>query len=129
MPHKCVQCGREYKEGAPEILQGCVSCGGRKFFFTRESERNEDVLFEKTTEDIIRENEAEVLEVEAASGKKAGSCERVESIRIVSPGTYELNIEKLATSDDRVVGIGPEGNYIVDLHSMMKPKKGKKEKR
>ena len=44
-------------------------------------------------------------------------------------GTYELNIEKLANSDERVVGIGVEGNYLLDLHSMIKPGKSKKNRK
>jgi predicted nucleic acid-binding Zn-ribbon protein len=54
----------------------------------------------------------------------------VETIRIVSPGTYELNLEKMAQSDQRIVSVGKEGNYIIDLMSMAKDqpkkKKGKK---
>jgi len=52
----------------------------------------------------------------------------VESIRIVSPGTYEVNIEKLAHSDERVVGFGHGGSYGVDLLSMMKSKKKREKK-
>jgi uncharacterized protein len=128
MPHKCMQCGREYKDASPAILKGCESCGGRKFLFVGERERNRDVLLEKSTVTLAEESFAKVLEVQPdpASEKDYGS--RVESIRIVAPGTYELNIEKLANSDERVVSIGTEGNYVVDLHSMAKPKKEKQKK-
>jgi hypothetical protein len=53
-------------------------------------------------------------------------ADRVESIRIVSPGTYELNISKMAESDERVVATGGDGSYMVDLFSMMKPRRKKK---
>jgi Zn-ribbon containing protein len=53
--------------------------------------------------------------------------DRVESVRIVGPGSYELNIEKLARSDERVIGVGKDGSYVVDLISMSKAK-GKKPK-
>ena len=55
--------------------------------------------------------------------------DRVESIRIIAPGTYELNIEKMARSDERVVGLGKEGSYALDLLSMAGSKKGKKTRR
>ena len=42
----------------------------------------------------------------------------------------ELNLEKMAVSDQRIVSVGKEGNYIIDLMSMSKDepkkKKGKK---
>ena len=44
MPHKCVQCGRDYKDASPVILRGCESCGGRKFLYVGENDRNRDVL-------------------------------------------------------------------------------------
>jgi len=126
-----MQCGREYKSASPAILRGCESCGGRKFLFVGERERNEDVLSEKSTVTLAEESFSKVLEVPNDPEQQQDFATRLESIRIVAPGTYELNIEKLADSDERVVSIGTEGNYVVDLHSMAKPKKDKpkKEKR
>ncbi len=129
MPHKCVRCGREYREANPTILAGCHSCGGRKFLYVREEEKNKDILEEKPLEVLVQENAAEVLEVETTERPGGVHREKVESITIVSPGEYELNIEKLAQSDERVVGIGREGNYIVDLLSMVKPGRKKKKKK
>lgn len=129
MPHKCVQCGRDYKDASPVILRGCESCGGRKFLYVGENERNKDIMLEKTAEALAKETPDQVLEVNTEPDKKKESHERVESIRIIAPGTYELNIEKLANSDERVVGIGGEGNYLLDLHSMIKPGKDKKSRK
>ncbi|MEI7434588.1 MAG: Zn-ribbon containing protein [Methanomicrobiales archaeon] len=129
MPHKCVQCGRDYKDASPVILRGCESCGGRKFLYVGENDRNRDVLLEKSTEALAKEAPDQVLVVSSDPDEKKGSHDRVESIRIIAPGTYELNIEKLANSDERVVGIGTEGNYLLDLHSMIKPGKDKKSRK
>jgi len=128
MPHKCVRCGREYREASPTILAGCHSCGGRKFLYVRDEERNRDVLENVPLDAIVQEKASEILEVPSDEHIARIHREKVESITIVSPGTYELNIEKLAQSDERVVGIGHEGNYIVDLLSMVK-KKGKEKKK
>ena len=123
-----MQCGREYKEASPAILRGCESCGGRKFLFVGERDRNRDVLQEKSTVTLAEESFSKVLEVQADPSGNQDFGTRLESIRIVAPGTYELNIEKLADSDERVVSIGTEGSYVVDLHSMAKPKKEKPKK-
>jgi len=131
MPHKCTKCGREYKDGSTEILKGCASCGGKKFLYVKDTEINKDVLEEKSIEDIARESNEEILQVvEPRTKQEVEMFDRVETIRIVSPGTYELNLEKMAQGDERIVSVGKEGSYIIDLMSMTKDtshkKKGKK---
>jgi len=124
MPHKCTQCGREFEDGSTAILKGCPSCGGKKFLYIREAERHDDVLKEKTIEEIARDTGEDVLEVKPdRRNNEIEVFERIESIRILSPGSYELNIEKLALSDDVVVGLEKEGKYVVDILSMARKKK------
>ncbi|BBL68875.1 hypothetical protein L21_0051 [Methanoculleus chikugoensis] len=125
MPHKCTQCGREFEDGSTKILKGCPSCGGKKFLYIREAERHDDVLKEKTIDEIARETGEEVLEVKPDLRKKEEIevFERIESIRILGPGSYELNIDKLARSDEVVVGLEKEGKYVVDILSMARKKK------
>jgi predicted nucleic acid-binding Zn-ribbon protein len=132
MPHKCTKCGREYKDGSTEILKGCASCGGKKFLYVKDTEINKDVLEEKSIEEIAAESHEEVLHVvEPGTKKEVEMYDRVETIRIVSPGTYEINLEKMAQSDERIVSVGKEGSYIIDLMSMAKdqPKKKRAKKR
>ncbi|QSZ67752.1 hypothetical protein RJ40_09680 [Methanofollis aquaemaris] len=118
MPHKCTRCGREFEDGSTEILKGCPSCGGKKFLYVRDEQRHDDVLEEKSVEEIAEETGEETLEVMEGVSGPVDCYERVESIRIVGPGSYELNIEKLAQSEDMVVGLGNEGKYMVDILSM-----------
>lgn len=127
MPHKCTQCGREFRDGSTEILRGCPSCGGKKFFYVSEKVRHKDVLEEKSISEIAEETNEPILEVKTPEKPHADMYDRVESVRIVGPGSYELNIEKLARSDERVIGVGKDGSYVVDLISMSKAK-GKKPK-
>ena len=131
MPHKCTKCGREYKAGSTEILKGCATCGGKKFLYVKDTEINKDVLEEKSISEIADESHEDILEIiEPKKKEQVEMYDRVETIRIVSPGTYELNLEKMAQSDQRIVSVGKEGNYIIDLMSMAKDepkkKKGKK---
>jgi predicted nucleic acid-binding Zn-ribbon protein len=132
MPHKCTKCGREYKDGSTEILRGCASCGGKKFLYIKEAEINNDVLEEKSIEEIAEESKEEVLEIvekPTTSKKEVEMYDRVETIRIVSPGSYELNLEKMAKSDERIVSVGKEGSYIIDLMSMAKDEPKKKHRK
>lgn len=125
MPHKCTQCGREFEDGSTKILKGCPSCGGKKFLYIREAERHDDVLKEKSIDEIARDTGEDVLEVKPDLHKKEEIeiFERIESIRILGPGSYELNIDKLARSDEVVVGLEKEGRYQVDILSMARKRK------
>lgn len=131
MPHKCVKCGREFEDGSTDILKGCPSCSGKKFLYVREEERHDDVLEEKPIESLMEEKKEGVLEVNPPKEVVPEYYERIESIRILGPGRYELNIEKLAKSDEMVLGIGKEGKYMVDIPSMARStgKKAKSEGR
>jgi predicted nucleic acid-binding Zn-ribbon protein len=110
-----------------EILRGCPSCGGKKFLYVSDRVRNVDVLEEKSTADIVKEMKQEVLEIKShgPASRPTDILDRVESVRIVSPGKYELNLERLAESQDVIIGVD-EGKYLLDLPSMSKKKKLKK---
>ena len=128
MPHKCTKCGREFQDGSTEILKGCPSCGSKKFLYVREAHRHRDVLEEKTITEIAKETKEEVLEVVETPETPADPRGRVESIRILAPGSYELNLKKLAETGEMVVGVGKDASYLVDIPSMGK-KDEKKEKK
>ena len=129
MPHKCTKCGREYPDGSTEILRGCASCGGKKFLYVKQDEIHKDVLEEKSVHEIASETKEEVLEVRTEPDKGVEMYNRVETIRIVGPGTYELNLEKMADGDERIISVGKEGVYNIDLLSFTKDEKKKKRKK
>jgi predicted nucleic acid-binding Zn-ribbon protein len=117
MVHTCAKCGKVYPDSSPEILSGCSACGGKKFYFERPGVR----IQAHAPSQCQKEEAPEELPVPVRND----DAPRVESIRIIAPGTYELNIEKMAQSDDTVVGLGREGSYAVDLLSMAGKKKKK----
>lgn len=65
MPHQCLACGNIIPNGSPEILKGCSSCGGKKFFYITKpvsTEEREDILHkvEKERELILSKSEMDV---------------------------------------------------------------------
>ncbi|WOF16526.1 hypothetical protein F1737_07335 [Methanoplanus sp. FWC-SCC4] len=129
MPHKCTQCGREFKDGSTEILKGCPSCGGKKFLYVKKDDLHKDVLEEKSIDDLAKETKQEIVEIKSEKEEEDDEIEiyeRIESIRVISPGSYELNIEKLASGDDMIMQMGTDDKYVVDILSMAKPKRRKK---
>ncbi|ADN35516.1 Protein of unknown function DUF2072, Zinc-ribbon [Methanolacinia petrolearia DSM 11571] len=130
MPHKCTKCGREFKDGTTDILKGCPSCGGKKFLYIKPEDLHKDILEEKSIEDVIEEKKDSLLEVSTSKEEEPVEIyDRIESIRVLNPGSYELNLEKLAKSDEMVMQMGKDDKYIVDLLSMGKVEKDKKKKR
>lgn len=54
MPHQCLGCGAVFEDGSTDLLKGCPSCDGTRFFYTQEplgdAERTE--LQERTSKDV-----------------------------------------------------------------------------
>ena len=133
MAHKCTQCGREFEDGSNVILKGCPSCGGKKFLFIRPQDMHKDVLEEKSIKQIAEETKEQFLEIKndtkspgaAHTPTQVEMYDRIESITVINPGSYELNLEKLAESDELVIRMGSDDRYMVDIHSMGKSSKSK----
>ncbi|PWR72694.1 Zn-ribbon domain-containing protein [Methanospirillum lacunae] len=129
MPHICLRC-KTRLEAAPGLAPRCPACGGTRFAF--ESPRKAEAA--KALESVSPISEeppqptndinipVETRQVEEKQSEPL-TPESVESIRIVEPGKYDLNLLRLAESDDRVIQVGKDGNFRLDLNSMIRPKK------
>jgi len=142
MPHKCTRCENIFKDGAAIILNGCPKCGWNKFLYVRdETPAAVPNIGATTNGQISPEASKFIKEVDEMLGikdepakpelkaeqkaettpKEIGS--RVESIRILSPGQYELNLESLLERKEIVMALKEDGTYIVHLPSVFKKKK------
>jgi predicted nucleic acid-binding Zn-ribbon protein len=144
MPHKCTRCESIFKDGAAIILNGCPKCGWNKFLYVRdETPAPEQVVkpdasvsigqispeasnFIKEVDEILGiQGEPKqpdlIKEQKVDTPKEIGN--RVESIRILSPGQYELNLESLLERKEIVMALKEDGTYIVHLPSVFKKKK------
>ena len=97
MPHKCTKCGRVYEDGDVSLLNGC-ECGNNRFIYIPKSKGKE---IEELKEQF----------------------DRIESVRIIEPGMYELNIEKLLESGEVVIALQEDGKYAIHLPSLLRKKK------
>jgi len=142
MPHKCTRCENIFKDGAAIILNGCPKCGWNKFLYVRDETPAAVPNIGATTKGQISPEASKFIkEVDEMLGikdepakpelkaeqkaettpKEIGS--RVESIRILSPGQYELNLESLLERKEIVMALKEDGTYIVHLPSVFKKKK------
>lgn len=98
---------------------------------------HKDVLEEKSIKQIAEETKEQFLEIKNDSknpetentSKNVEMYDRIESITVINPGSYELNLEKLAESDELVIRMGSDDRYMVDIHSMGKTSKSKPKKK
>jgi predicted nucleic acid-binding Zn-ribbon protein len=142
MPHKCTRCENVFHDGAAIILNGCPKCGWNKFLYVRAITEPEppgkfDESIPAAASKFIKEVD-ELLDIDATekmpeSNKKCVKTEeigeRVESVRILSPGSYELNLESLFEREEIVMALKEDGTYIVHLPSVFQKKKHKDQER
>ncbi len=136
MPHKCTRCEGIFKDGAAIILNGCPKCGWNKFLYVKEATephsepRIKEAIppaasrFIKEVDEILGNNVTQPESKEVKPEPKPEEIgERVESVRIVSPGSYELNLESLLERDEIVMALKEDGTYLVHLPSVFQKKK------
>jgi len=108
--HKCLKCGKKYEKMTEEMLKGCSECGGNLFLYLKDGE-------ELKAKDIV-----ERIQVEERV-ELAPEAERVESLKIVGPGVYELNLDALLEKKGVVMKIKDDGTYAIHLPSLFKKKR------
>lgn len=141
MPHKCTRCEGIFKDGAAIILNGCPKCGWNKFLYVRDITPESQAGKTGKTEAIPPAASKFIKEVDELLGNKVAQREsgetkretkteeigeRVESVRILSPGSYELNLESLLERDEIVMALKEDGTYLVHLPSVFQKKKHQK---
>jgi predicted nucleic acid-binding Zn-ribbon protein len=117
MPHQCVRCNTFYDDGAEELLKGCT-CGGRLFFFIKKEKLGQaQKLAEqaKLTESEKKQIEKDVFDLVGAEAEEDQPVVLdFESIRVLYPGKYELDLIKLFKKEPLVFKL-EEGKYFIDV--------------
>jgi predicted nucleic acid-binding Zn-ribbon protein len=118
MPHQCVKCGTFYEDGSNEILKGCSNCGGKLFFYVKKGK--EEMMKEKKQVELSKEDRAQIEEdVYDIIGNEIDRNKPVvldiESIKILKPGKYELDLVHLFKDKEPLVYRLEDGKYMVDL--------------
>ena len=112
MAHQCVRCSRILLKASEELLKGCSSCGSHFFFYIR------DEQLEKAREDPIQIPEAQRKEIERDVREIAGIEEEdtpvildLESVRIIGPGKFEIDVVNLFNENRPLIYRLEEGKY------------------
>ena len=120
MPHQCVRCNKFYEDGAQEILTGCL-CGARLFFYIKKERLEESKkITENLTKEEKKEVEKDVLDlVDADMAKEKPIVLDLESIKIMKPGKYELDLVRMFKGEPLIFKL-EEGKYIIDIPESFK---------
>ena len=121
MPHQCVRCSTLYPDGAEEILKGC-SCGARLFFYIKKKDidQGKTLLTELSTADKknIEKDISEIFNLKEEKDSRQIVLD-IESIRVIGPGKYELDLVHLFKKDPLIIKL-EEGKYMIDLPEAFK---------
>ncbi len=120
MPHKCTRCGKIYPDGDSRILKGC-ECGNNTFLYVPKGMDWPDELPEVEESVEIVEEREEVKEEKR--DVKIDDFEKIESVRIIAPGMYEIRLENIFNRDGIVIALQEEGRYVIHLPSFLKKKR------
>lgn len=122
MPHQCVRCNTIYSDGANEILKGC-QCGARLFFYIKKQhlEEGKKLLTNLTPEEKIQVEEDVNELIGLEKEPETPVVLDLESIRILKPGKYELDIVHIFKKDPLIFKL-EEGKYMIDLPQAFKKK-------
>jgi len=121
MPHRCVRCGTIYDDGASEILKGCP-CGARLFFYVKKKhlEESKEVVTRLSEEDK-KQMEQDVFElVDARPDEDKPVVLDFESVRVLKPGQYLVDLVNLFKKEQPLVFRLADGKYIIDIPGTFK---------
>ena len=120
MPNKCISCGKIHPDDAPYLLEGCDQCKGKFFFYMRKESLEEvEKDLAKLTKDEVKEMEKDIRSILPEEFEKEELVILdLESIRVVSPGKYKIDVTNLLNQRPIVIRTAP-GKYILDLSSLM----------
>ncbi len=116
MPHQCVKCGEIHSNTSNAILEGCTECGNKLFFYVKD----DDLKRAKERQKELSEDEVEQIEedVDDIIGEGRDEDKPVildfESVNIVGPGKYELDLVKLFQDQPLIYNV-EEGRYVIDV--------------
>jgi uncharacterized protein len=131
MPHRCVRCGTVYDDGSEEILKGC-SCGAKLFFYVKKKDLEESgEIVENLSDDEKKQIEEDVCDLVGVNPEEETPVVLdLESIRVMKPGKFELDLVNLFNRDKPLVYKLEEGKYIIDIsESFKRNSPDKKEKK
>jgi predicted nucleic acid-binding Zn-ribbon protein len=113
MPHQCLKCESVFDNTSDVIIKGCPNCGAKLFLFIKKAPvKEEEFELSQDQKDII------LKEVESFVDIKDTDIPiilKLENIRVLAPGKYEIDINQLMKKDKPLIYKIQEGTYVIDI--------------
>jgi predicted nucleic acid-binding Zn-ribbon protein len=128
VPYKCVHCSAVYTDDSPEVINGCSNekCKSKFFFYIKEEQLKQILERREAEPDLTsaekRQMEKDVREISGIKDEEKPVFLDFESIKIVKPGKYLLDLQNLFSIDKPRIYKLEDGKYIIDLNMKAKPK-------
>lgn len=127
MVYKCIHCSAVYEDSSRDVLNSCSKCKSRFFFYINEQKMKE-IESKKDSEMELNSKEKQqiekdVRELVGLEDEEVPVFLDFESIKVVKPGKYLLDVQKLFAQDKPRVYKLADGKYIIDLNMKVLPKK------
>ena len=124
MAYKCVHCSKLYQDGSEQVLKGCEECGRKFFFYIRKEQvdrmkENEDLTVELDTAEK-KQIEKDIREISGFQDEDTPVFLDFESVKVVKPGKYAVDLGNLFATDKPRVYKLEDGKYIIDLSFRIK---------
>lgn len=114
MPHQCLKCETIYDNTSNVIISGCPKCGSKLFLFVKKiPEKEEEIELTREQKEIILSEVENFIDIKDTDGP---IIFKLENIRILSPGKYEIDINQLMKKDKPLIYKVQDGTYIIDLN-------------
>ena len=128
MPHQCTKCGEIYPAGDKAIIEGCRMCDSHFFFYIRDEQLNKIKENPVELPDKDREKiEKDIRELAKIEDDAIPVILDIESIRVISPGKYEIDVVNLFNKDRPIIFKVGDGKYVIDLTMLRTNKSGIRE--
>lgn len=118
MPHQCVKCSKIYEDGKADLLKGCQECNGKLFFYITKArleklQNEEQIKLTKKQKSQIENDVYDLIGDDVDKDKPI--ILDFESIKILSPGKYELDLVNLFNKKQPLIYKLEDGKYMIDL--------------
>ncbi len=119
MPYRCVHCSKIYNDGSREVLTGCTDCKSKFFFYIKEEKLKQILENKEPVPELSiyekKQIEEDVREIAGIEDEEVPVFLDFESVKIIKPGKYLLDLSKLFSTDKPKVYKLEDGKYIIDL--------------
>lgn len=126
MPHQCVKCGTMHGDTSEAILKGCTKCGSKLFFYVKEKDiekaRSRQVDLTSKDKEQIEKDVFDIIGSEFDNDLPV--VLDLESINILKPGKYELDLVNLFKKKQPLIYRLDDGKYVIDVIESFKKMRG-----